>query len=184
MRRHDAQTGMGALDLVRMTLTASASLWAVISVLLVLAVGVRPEEAWRWGLLAALLALGLMRLIHAYVNAVLEHLWGVDLDASGAIGDVQAEQIRLVPYRGPARLIDGVPEQDLREFIGQLPVRGHTKRAWVGYRFKSGRVCDYETWKRLTDILAKAGLLQGRSERSAGVLVTMDPEEIATVLGL
>jgi hypothetical protein len=110
---------------------------------------------------------------------VLETASGRDLNRDGEIGD-----IRLVRYRGPTPLVEGVPEGDLIEFIREAVKRGHQKSVWVGHRFKSGRRCSYAQWKAMTDILARHGWLEGQAEGVSGVLLYQDPEEVLEHLEL
>jgi len=94
------------------------------------------------------------------------------------------EQIRLVPYRGPSRLIDGVPASDLRFFIDGLKIRGHTQRPWIGQIMPSGRRVDVEYWQQLVEVLKKAGVVVGAGPRQAGTLTTTDAQEIAELVGV
>lgn len=95
------------------------------------------------------------------------------------------ESIRLVPVRGSGTLVDGVPVEDLSAFVEGILLRGHSQRAWMGKQLPSGRtIATFEEYRGLVSPLVKAGLIVGRSERSAGQLVTRDLGEIKRVLGL
>ena len=98
------------------------------------------------------------------------------------------EDVRLIPIHGAqksARLIDGVPEADLIFFCERVPLIGHSKRAWFGQALPSGRTVNtFEIYDQLVAPLIKAGLIEGRGERSAGRLTTADSGEIKRVLGL
>jgi len=99
-----------------------------------------------------------------------------------AIGEV--ERIRIVPYRGTARLVDGVPEQDLSAFIDGLAIKGHTSRAWIGYSMPSGALVDAEYWMLLCKPLRKIGVIEAVSPRKKGRLTTTDAAYIKSLLGL
>ena len=149
-----------------------------------------PEAMWRLLLLSGLpwilAVFQMLRIFWAFTVGVLETLTGQDINRSGMVGDVnlQPDNIRLIPWRGPHRMIDGVPAEDFEEFVEQLPIRGHSWRAWQGYEFKSGRPIDQETWSRMCDTLARLGIIQGRGKRRAGQLTIGDPQVIKELLGL
>jgi len=153
--------------------------------------GTPHREASKWILLASstpwlIAALILLRITWSYLFAVLELVLGQDLDQSGMIGDITSgvEQIRLIPVRGTERMIDQIPEEDLLDFIEQLPVKGISGRSWLGYKLSSGREVDWEYLKQLCQVLEKANILRDRGARKSGYLVTTDPEEIKQALKL
>lgn len=91
----------------------------------------------------------------------------------------------LVPVYLPESTLEGLPISVIVEFVDQLHVRGHTKRAWVNtYTFRNGKKCDYATWSKLCGILQRVNILVDREERKAGRLVTSNPEEILARLRL
>ena len=98
----------------------------------------------------------------------------------------QREEVRLVPLQASVstRLVDGLPEEDLRWFVRYICVHGHSQRASLGQKAPSGRVVDAEYWAELSGPLRKFGIITGVKPRSAGVLAFNDPELILTRLGL
>lgn len=90
----------------------------------------------------------------------------------------RAKDYHLIPVVQEATL-DSVPVPHLVEFIQQLHVRGHNKRAWVDkFRFEDGWLCDYDTWHNCCQILVKADILRDWGPRRKGRLKTSDPEDI------
>ncbi len=102
-----------------------------------------------------------------------------------AVNNAPVESVRLVPVRGSGSLIDGVPIEDLREFVERITLIGHSQRAWMGKTLASGRtISTFEEYRALVQPLVKAGLIVNRGERSSGQLVIKDVEEIKRTLGL
>lgn len=97
-------------------------------------------------------------------------------------GVTLAADVRPVEMK-PRTLLDGVEQSELTEFIDQLPVRGHSKRRWDNYRFKSGRVCDAPYYDLLIGVLTKINAIVDREERKTGKR-TLSPAEIKRSLGL
>ncbi len=127
----------------------------------------------------AMLFLGLLWLTWRRLWAGFETLIGYDLDAIGP------EEIRLVPYRGPGKLIDGVIPDDLRYFVETVTQTGDwTQRAWRGVKMPSGRRCDNDYWAAMTGILRKTGVIVDAGPRATGRLTTSDAGEVLAMLGL
>ena len=125
----------------------------------------------------------------AQLEAGLEVATGIDLNRSGATGDMPGEEaIRFIPVGG-GRLVDeaakSAARKDLVYFIEKLPELGHTWRAWQGQQLPSGRtINDFGDYDKLIAPLVKAGIVAGRDERVKGELVITDPAEIKKLLGL
>lgn len=96
----------------------------------------------------------------------------------------QQEQIRLVPVFGSARLVNGIPEEDLIYFIDNLWKKGHTQRKWLGEKMPSGVIVDERYWTRLCQPLRTVRLIQNVAERKKGQLATTDAELIKRRLRL
>lgn len=100
----------------------------------------------------------------------------------------KVEDIRLIPVHGASattRMLDGVPEQDLIFFAERAPIMGHSQRAWMGVELPSGnRIAKFDDYDKLLQPFMKAGLIVGRAERSAGKLVSGNPEDLKRALGL
>jgi len=127
----------------------------------------------------AMLFLGLLWLTWRRLWAGFETLIGYDLDGIGP------EEIRIVPYRGPGKLIDGVIPDDLRYFVETVTqTHDWTQRAWRGVKMPSGRRCDNEYWAAMTGILRKTGVIVDAGPRSTGRLTTSDAGEVLAMLGL
>jgi hypothetical protein len=78
-----------------------------------------------------------------------------------------------------------VAEQDLLFFIERALIAGHAKRIWLGQELPSGKlVSTFEDYNQLLAPLLKAGVIVGRSERSAGKFAIDDAQEIKGRLGL
>ena len=96
----------------------------------------------------------------------------------------------LVPVTNSSNTINGVLIDELIEFIDQIPNRGVSARAWKGdpkagilpYQFKTGRECDYHTWREVTNMFVEAGILIGREERKKGRMRTTEPGAIKSAL--
>ena len=109
-----------------------------------------------------------------------ESLIGYDFEVGGP------SEVRIVPYRGPGTLLDGVvvPE-DLRYFVETVvKTNDWTQRAWRGVRLPSGKRCDNEYWAAMTGILRKTGIIVDAGPRSTGRLTTSDASEVLSLLGL
>lgn len=144
---------------------------------------------WSWRelqpfLLAAsvpwlMLFVGLLWLTWRRLWAGFESLAGYDLDGIGP------EEIRIVPYRGPGKLIDGVIPEDLRHFVETITqTQDWTQRAWRGVKMPSGRRCDNDYWAAMTGILRKTGVIVDAGPRATGRLTTKSAEEVMHLLGL
>ena len=83
----------------------------------------------------------------------------------------------------PVRTVDDVNEQDLIEFVNGLPMRGHARRGWLGFKFVSGREVDADYHAMLIKPLEKCGAIVERGERKAGKVV-MSSDDIIERLGL
>lgn len=82
------------------------------------------------------------------------------------------------------RLIDGVPEADLKFFCELIPSKGgHQRSKWLGTVFPSGRKCDPEYYALLVAPLVKTKCIEGRGPRVAGT-VTCSPQRMKERLGL
>ena len=127
----------------------------------------------------AMLFLGLLWLTWRRLWAGFETLIGYDLDGIGP------EEIRIVPYKGPGKLIDGVIPEDLRHFVETvMQTQDWTQRAWRGVKMPSGRRCDNEYWAAMTGILRKTGVIVDAGPRATGRLTTTDAKEVMAMLGL
>jgi hypothetical protein len=134
--------------------------------------------------------LGGVAIAKARINAELEKLTGRDLDKSGAVGDVVMpkpeikEVVRVIPVRSAAQLktIEGLPANDVYEFVEQLAVIGLTRAAWLGRRFASGSECNRDFYNAAMEILTRIGAIEGRGRGSDGRL-TMTTDEILDALG-
>lgn len=102
------------------------------------------------------------------------------------IASPKRAEIRLVPLRTApnTRLVDGIPEEDLRWFVRHICVHGHSQRASLGQKAPSGRVVDAEYWGELSGPLRKTGVITGVKPRSAGVLAHNKEATILSLLGL
>jgi len=153
--------------------------------------------AIRWGVIVATLPPGgvlvliVFRVLWTYAEAWLESILGVDLNQSGAVGDITVPELpkpdimRIVPYQGGSTLlVDGVDDRDLRAFVMGLPIKGHTQKNWIGVKMPSGATVTPEYWTRLCSPLRKIGVLQGVERRKAGTLTIDDPDRILDLLGL
>jgi len=132
----------------------------------------------------------------AEINAVAERITGMDLDGSGAIGDIPAQEpvvketIRpvLVRASGKIRTIEGLPDgytrEDFDEFISGVQTRGLRRSAWLNpqYRFESGRLCNRAFHDAAMKILERMDAVAGRERGSDGYL-TKTPEQIIVELG-
>lgn len=94
------------------------------------------------------------------------------------------EEIRIIPYRGDKRLIDGVPESDLIWFCEQVGTIGHSQRSWLKKTAPSGMIVDAEYWGKLSAPLRKVGIIKDVRPRSAGTLVERNPDRILATLGI
>jgi len=144
---------------------------------------------WEWRelqpfLLAAsvpwlMLFVGLLWLTWRRLWAGFETLVGYNLDGIGP------EEIRIVPYKGPGKLIDGVIPEDLRYFVESITqTQDWTQRAWRGVKMPSGRRCDNDYWAAMTGILRKTGVIVDAGPRATGRLTTKSAEEVMHLLGL
>ena len=101
------------------------------------------------------------------------------------LADIGPEEIRIIPFQGRGKLIEGVDPDDLRFFIETVMATGDwTQRAWRGVRLPSGRKCDNDYWAMLTAILRKTGILVDAGPRSKGRLTTTDATRVLDLLGL
>lgn len=99
------------------------------------------------------------------------------------------ENIRLVQLRSGAgqstRTIEGVPECDVLFACDRFPVIGHSQRQWMAAELPSGQVIKtFQDYCKLLEPFLKAELIVDRRERSAGRLVSRDPNELKRALGL
>ncbi len=96
-----------------------------------------------------------------------------------ALGDI----MRLVPVAQSPRLIDGVAECDLVEFVSRIKIRGHSRSSWYGVRMPSGRKVNSRYHSMLVACVKKVGGFAGHRKGSDGELA-LEPGEIAQRLGL
>lgn len=130
------------------------------------------------------------RITYARAQAEIESLTGRDLNKSGAVGDVVMpepqvqEVVRVIPFRTAAQLkqIEGLPADDVREFINGLASRGLVRSGWIGYKFQSGRECTREFYDATMNLLTRIGAVEGRGRGSDGRM-TRDAVEIIAELG-
>lgn len=97
-----------------------------------------------------------------------------------AIKNIAIRPVEDISYT----LVEGVPIEDVMDFIDGLPQRGHSQRGWADHRFPSGALGDALYWKKLSKILRKGGLIEGVGPRRSGRLLLKDPEAIKRHLGL
>ena len=129
----------------------------------------------------AMVFVGLLWLTWRRLWAGLEML----LPVSELAADIGPEEIRIIPFQGRGKLIEGVDPDDLRFFIETVMATGDwTQRAWRGVRLPSGRKCDNDYWAMLTAILRKTGILVDAGPRSKGRLTTTDATRVLDLLGL
>jgi len=128
----------------------------------------------------AMLFLGLLWLTWRRLWSGFETLiGGYDLDGIGPA------EVRIVPYRGPGKLIDGVIPDDLRFFVETVTqTQDWTQRSWRGVKMPSGRRCDNEYWSQLIGVLRKTGVIVDAGPRATGRLTTRDAGEVMQLLGL
>lgn len=82
------------------------------------------------------------------------------------------------------RLIDGVPEIDLKYFCELIPAKGgHQRSKWLGCTMPSGRKVDPEYYALLVAPLVKVKAIEGRAPRVAGA-VTCSPQTMKERLGI
>lgn len=186
--------GIAVSDLVALVIFAvvsGATLFTLTLAILMVFFGFSFLHAFHWALAAFLLpvaVLGLvsLRLIAALCISTLERITGIDLDASGEVGDQRRPEIRLIPvWRSDVPTINGVDRDDLVYFIKTITQTGDwTQRTWRGKRMPSGRVCDNEYHQALCRILENAGVIVDRGPRTSGRLLTTDAARILRLLRL
>jgi len=128
----------------------------------------------------AMVFVGLLWLTWRRLWVGFESLIGYDFEVGGP------SEVRIVPYKGPGTLLDGVvvPE-DLRYFVETVvKTNDWTQRAWRGVRLPSGKRCDNEYWAAMTGILRKTGIIVDAGPRSKGRLTTTDATRVLDLLGL
>jgi hypothetical protein len=130
-----------------------------------------------------LMVLGVHRLF-AVADEPVSITYSVPEPEVSQVSQPEPERIRIVPYKGAARLIDGVPEEDLRHFIERIAIIGHSQKTWRGKAMPSGATCDPDYWARLCAPLRRVGIIDQVKPRSSGVLTVQDADEIKERLGL
>jgi len=128
----------------------------------------------------AMVFVGLLWLTWRRLWVGFESLIGYDFEVGGP------SEVRIVPYKGPGTLLDGVvvPE-DLEYFVKQITATGDwTQRRWRGVKMPSGRRCDNEYHASMVKILRKTGVIVDAGPRSTGRLTTRDAERVLSLLGL
>lgn len=144
--------------------------------------------------LVAVTPLAIGRLGHsmAYAQAAWEIVRREDLNNSGKVGDVVIdapepqvrEEVRVIPVAAAVKVIEGIPAQDLREFIETIPANGLSRRAWAGYMFRSGRPCTRQLYDQIMTMLTdKVKAIDGRGSGTDGHLVK-GTDQIIGELGL
>lgn len=196
MRREKYDLVVAEPSLLREFLVESALLGALIGsvafglgiLLLILALGLTGKPhvwqalAFAMALPWLFLAFGHVLVLRAQIHARVERLTGLDLDRSGAVGDVpQGDRLVFVHPWQPQK-----PSQaDLAFFIRRIyKEQDWTRRHWEGRELPSGTCMTEDSYNALVAILVKAGVIQGRTEREKGTLVPPAPEDALALFGL
>lgn len=87
------------------------------------------------------------------------------------------------PLFPTSRLIEGVPEIDLKYFIELIVKNGHQRSRWLGIKMPSGRKVDPAYYACLIAPLVKALCIVGREERKTGE-ITCSPQTMKERLGI
>jgi len=177
---------MGSLAAIAMLAGLGFSLGLQVTMRLMLAGAALP---------LAIIAIGTLGRLVRLALQLIEPMVGRDLTGDSYIGPapqtIEHETIRMIPsnIRHTTQVLSGEEHgfapDDWAYLVDGLTERGVAWRSWRGARLPSGvTLATYDDYRAFPDALARLGILTGRSERSAGVLADVEPEQIKRMLGV
>jgi hypothetical protein len=172
--------------LVFLAIIGALATWVSVTAALTLLHWASFWLAWRIGLLLAmipplLLALASVRLLLAFTQAIIERLVGLDLNASGAVGDVvpapivHSVTVARPPEQRPLRievLQEGDQDQGARADLLDLDLSPETARL-LAMQILDGHLSERElagvgisrcVWTQARDVFLARGLLEWKSD--------------------